>query len=216
VLQPERGGPAAVGSDAAEPVVIDRVATLPNALSLLRLVLVPVFAVLILRRHDGWALTVLAVSGISDYLDGSLARRWGQVSRVGQLLDPFADRLYILSTLLGLAYRGVLPWWLAAALVARDALLTATIPVLARHGYGPLPVHVLGKAATFNLLAAFPLLLLAEVGGPAGAVARPIAWAFAWWGAVLYWWAAWLYLRQVRTVTGGGRRRDRGRASMVA
>jgi cardiolipin synthase len=180
--------------------VSDRVLTVPNALSVLRLALVPVFFWLILTRRDGLAIAVLTVSGITDYLDGALARRWGQISRLGQLLDPFADRLYILSTLLGLAWREIIPWWLVAALVARDALMTLTIPVLARHGYGPLPVHLLGKAATFNLLYAFPLLLLAEVGGTVGDVVRPVAWAFAWWGLILYWYAAWLYLRQLRQV----------------
>jgi cardiolipin synthase len=180
--------------------VVDRVATVPNALSLLRLVLVPVFCWLILVGHDGWALTVLAVSGVSDYLDGMLARRWGQVSRIGQLLDPAADRLYIVSTLVGLALRDVIPWWLVVVLVSRDLLLSLTVPVLARHGYGPLPVHTLGKAATFNLLYAFPLLLLAEVGGRAGAVIQPIAWAFVWWGTALYWWAAWLYVRQMLSI----------------
>jgi cardiolipin synthase (CMP-forming) len=178
-------------------VVVDRVFTIPNALSLLRLLLVPVFFWLILAGHNGWALTVLTVSGASDYLDGKLARRWAQVSRIGQLLDPAADRLYIVSTLLGLALRDVIPWWVVIALVGRDLLLTLTIPVLARHGYGPLPVHFLGKAATFNLLYAFPLLLLAEVGGGVGTVVRPVAWAFAWWGIALYWWAAWLYGRQM-------------------
>lgn len=181
-----------------EPLVTDRVLTIPNVLSLLRLVFVPVFAWLILSRHDGYALAVLAMSGVTDYLDGALARRWGQVSRVGQLLDPFADRLYILSTLLGLAWREVIPWWLVVALVGRDVLLTLTLPVLARYGYGPPPVHFLGKAATFNLLYAFPLLLLADGTGPAARIAEPIAWAFAWWGTALYWWAGWLYLRQVR------------------
>jgi cardiolipin synthase len=185
--------------------VIDRVLTIPNLLSLLRLALVPVFMWLMLTRHDGWALTTLAVSGISDYLDGALARRWGQVSRIGQLLDPSADRLYIVSTLLALAVRDVIPWWLVIVLVARDVVLTGTIPVLARHGYGPLPVHFLGKAATFNLLYAFPLLLLAEVGGSVGDVARPIAWAFAWWGTALYWWAALLYLRQTTAVVRNAR-----------
>lgn len=183
----------------------DRVLTVPNLLSLLRLLLVPVFAWAILRRQDGLALAVLAASGITDYLDGALARRWGQVSRAGQLLDPFADRLYILSTLLGLGWREVIPWWLAAAIVGRDLLLTLTLPVLARHGYGPPPVHFLGKAATLNLLYAFPLLLLAQGEGPVAQLARPIAWAFAWWGTALYWWAGWLYVRQVRQVISASR-----------
>jgi cardiolipin synthase len=181
-------------------VVVDRVFTIPNVLSLVRLVLVPVFCWLILAGHDGWALAVLMVSGASDYLDGMLARRWGQVSRIGQLLDPTADRLYIVSTLLGLALRDVIPWWLVVVLVSRDVLLSFTVPLLARHGYGPLPVHFLGKAATFNLLYAFPLLLLATLGGGVGEVIQPIAWAFVWWGTALYWWAAWLYVRQMVTL----------------
>jgi len=194
--------------------VVDRVLTVPNALSLLRLVLVPVFFWLILGRHDGWALAVLALSGASDYFDGKLARRWGQVSRVGQLLDPAADRLYVVCTVLGLALREIVPWWMLVVLFGRDVVVGVTIPVLARHGYGPLPVHFLGKAATFNLLYAFPLLLLAEVvGGGVGAVVRPLAWAFAWWGIGLYWWAGWLYLRQTVAVVreadaGSGRAED--------
>jgi cardiolipin synthase len=185
----------------AEPeAVIDRVLTIPNVLSMVRLVLVPVFCWLILTEHDVWALAVLMISGISDYLDGMLARRWGQVSRIGQLLDPTADRLYIVSTLLGLALRDVIPWWLVVILVSRDVLLSFTVPLLARHGYGPLPVHFLGKAATFNLLYAFPLLLLATLGGGVGQVIEPIAWAFVWWGTALYWWAAWLYVRQMLTL----------------
>jgi cardiolipin synthase (CMP-forming) len=210
-----RTGPAAAGQDghqrpapsaaaALAEVAHDRVLTVPNALSGLRLALVPVFFWLILRHRDGWALAVLAVSGFTDYLDGDLARRWRQVSRLGQLLDPVADRLYILATLLGLAWRDVVPWWLVAAVVARDVLLSFTIPVLARSGYGPLPVHFLGKAATFCLLYAFPLLLLAQIGGAVGHAALVVGWAFAWWGTGLYWWAGWLYVRQVRQVVVQG------------
>ena len=178
----------------------DRVLTVPNALSLARLLLVPVFAYLIVTRADGWALLVLAVSGVTDFLDGYLARAWGQESRLGALLDPAADRLYIFSTLLGLAYRDLIPWWLVAVVVLRDVVLLGALPVLARHGYGPLPVHFLGKAATFNLLYAFPLILLGDSGAVGADFARPLGWAFAWWGAGLYWWAGLLYLRQVRDV----------------
>jgi len=191
------------GTAAGQPV--DRVLTLPNALSALRLVLVPVFFWLVLSHRDGWALVVLFVSGFTDYFDGVLARRFNQVSRLGQLLDPAADRLYILATLVGLAWRGIVPWWLLALIVVRDVLLSLTIPLLARYGYGPLPVHFLGKAATFNLLYAFPLLLLAQIGGPLAETALVVGWAFAWWGTGLYWWAGWLYLRQVREVVGAAR-----------
>lgn len=195
-MRADPGAPARRGSAPQ----VDRVFTVPNLLSLARLLLVPVFAYLIVTERDGWALGVLAFSGFSDWLDGYLARRWNQVSRVGQLLDPAADRLYILSTLLGLAWRDLIPWWLVALIVARDAVLALTLPVLARHGYGPLPVHFLGKAATFCLLYAFPLILLGEGSSGFAEVARPIGWAFAWWGTGLYWWAGLLYLRQVRDV----------------
>ena len=202
------GVPGGSGAGAGPPPVgqpADRVVTLPNALSALRLALVPVFFWLVLSHRDGWALVVLFVSGLTDYLDGVLARRFNQVSRLGQLLDPAADRLYILATLVGLAWRDVVPWWLLVVIVGRDVLLAFTIPALARYGYGPLPVHFLGKAATFCLLYAFPLLLLAQIGGPVAAPARAFGWAFAWWGVGLYWWAGWLYLRQVREVLGAAR-----------
>jgi cardiolipin synthase (CMP-forming) len=178
--------------------VSNQVLTLPNILSMLRLVGVPVFLWLILTRRDGWALTVLALSGITDYLDGKIARRFGLVSRVGQLLDPLADRLYILSTLLGLAWRDVIPWWLVAVLLAREVFGSVLLLIVRRHGYIGLPVHFIGKAATFNLLYAFPFLLLGEGTSRFAAVALPIGWAFAWWGVALYWVAGLLYAVQVR------------------
>ncbi|HMA46718.1 MAG TPA: CDP-alcohol phosphatidyltransferase family protein [Frankiaceae bacterium] len=182
------------------PAGRERVLTIPNALSALRLAGVPVFLWLVLGPHaDGIALVVLAVAGVSDYLDGKLARMLDQASRLGALLDPLADRLYIVSTIVALAVRGIVPWWLTAALLARDlALLAVTAPTLNRLGYGPLPVHFLGKAATFNLLYAFPILLLGAGHGWVATAARPLGWAFAIWGTALYWWSAVLYVVQVR------------------
>jgi len=188
-------------------VQTDRVLTVPNVLSALRLLGVPVFLWLILvPKADGAAVLLLMVSGLTDYLDGMIARRWHQVSRVGQLLDPLADRLYIFATLLGLGLRGIVPWWLVALLVGRDLLLAATLPLLRRLGRGPLEVHYLGKAATFNLLYAFPLLLLGDSPGTAATVARVLGWAFVIWGTGLYWWAGLLYLRQVRDLVAADRR----------
>jgi cardiolipin synthase len=176
----------------------DRVFTLPNALSALRLLGVPLFLWLVLTERDALAIAVLMVSGFTDWLDGKIARRWNQMSRVGALLDPAADRLYILATLVGLTVRDVVPLWLTVGLVGRDVLLATTLPVLRRHGYGPLPVHFLGKAATFNLLAGFPLLLLGEGDSLVSQVAHAFGWAFAIWGTALYWWAGVLYAVQVR------------------
>lgn len=179
-----------------------RVLTVPNAISLARLLLVPVFAWLAWRGMDGWAFVVLAVSGASDWLDGLLARRLNQVSRLGALLDPSADRLFILVTLLVLAGRGVVPWWLVAALLSREVVLGVVQLGLIRAGRGPLPVHLVGKAGTLALLYAFPLLLLATWDGWLGAVASVVGWAFAWWGIALYWTAAGLYLRQALALRG--------------
>ncbi|MEN9606460.1 MAG: hypothetical protein RL605_288 [Actinomycetota bacterium] len=178
--------------------------TLPNVLSSIRLALVPVFLVLLLVGNFALALIVLAFAGITDYLDGYFARRLNQVTRLGQLLDPAADRLYIFSTLIGLAVTQQIPLWLAAVIIARDLMLLIVYPVLATHGYGPLPVHYLGKAGTFALLYAFPLLMLSNVWQSASILILPVAWAFALWGVGLYWWAGCVYVLQVRQIVKFG------------
>ena len=150
------------------------------------------------------------VSGVTDWLDGKIARKWGQMSRLGQLLDPAADRLYILATLIGLTIRDVVPLWLTLALVGRDVFLAFFLPVLRRIGYGPLPVSFLGKAATFNLLSGFPLLLLGEGDSMVSQIAHAFGWAFAIWGTVLYWWAGILYVVQVRQLVSADRAQPAG------
>lgn len=181
--------------------------TLPNLLSALRLALVPVFLILLLEEQNLMAIIVLAISSVTDYLDGYFARKFNQVTRLGQLLDPAADRLYIFSTLVALSITGVIPAWLAAVIIGRDFVLLIVYPVLATHGYGPLPVHYLGKAGTFALLYAFPLLLIADLWVAAEFIVLPLAWAFALWGTGLYWWAGIVYLRQVREVVKTSRTR---------
>ncbi|RKN12557.1 CDP-alcohol phosphatidyltransferase family protein [Streptomyces radicis] len=184
----------------------DRILTIPNLLSMARLLGVPVFLWLVLSPVfdgpdlDGWALLVLAASGVSDYLDGKLARRWNQISALGRILDPAADRLYILSTLVGLTWRDILPLWLTALLLARELVLLVTVWRLDRAGYAPPQVNFLGKAATFNLMYAFPLLLLSEGSGWVPSLAAIFGWAFAGWGTALYWWAGILYVVQVRRI----------------
>ena len=175
----------------------DRVWTLPNVLSFLRLAGVPLMMWLILGpQSDRLAVLVLAAAGFTDWLDGYIARRWHQTSRVGQMLDPVADRLYIMAVVVCLALRDLVPWWLVVGLVARDVLIVAFIPVLRTRGFSSLPVHFLGKAATFNLLYAFPLILLGAAPGTVWLLARVLGWAFALWGTALYWWAGLLYLVQ--------------------
>lgn len=176
----------------------EKILTVPNLLSALRLLLVPVFLWLILIDQNLLAFAVLAFSSFTDWLDGYLARKLNQMSRLGQLLDPAADRLFILASLLGLAITNQVPWWLVIVIVSRDILLFFTLPFLAQIGYGPLPVNYTGKAGTFALLYAFPLLLLPQVLPESFAVVvYPIAWAFAFWGIWLYWWTGGVYLLQV-------------------
>lgn len=174
--------------------VSGRILTIPNVLSVIRLLLIPVFLVLLVVGEYGYALLTLVISSITDFVDGYVARRFDQVSRLGQLLDPAVDRLFIFSTLIGLAWQEVVPWWLVIVIVGRDVLLLILGVVLANYGYGPLPVHHLGKVATFALLFALPVLVLGVAFPSLAAVTNPVGWAAAIWGAFLYWWAGIIYL----------------------
>ena len=181
----------------------DRIVTWPNALSVARLAGVPVFLWLVIvpqtATTDLIAAGILGLAGITDWLDGKLARMLHQESRLGQLLDPAADRLYIAATIIALAVRGIIPWWLFVALAGRELCVGVALLVLQRRTrYSALQVSFVGKAATLCLMYAFPLLFLGAHGGSAAEVVRVIGWAFAIWGTALYWWAAMLYSTQVR------------------
>jgi cardiolipin synthase len=183
---------------------------LPNGLTLSRIFLVPILVVVLLTRTERWELigaAIFAVAALTDWLDGYLARRLHQTSKLGQVLDPVADRLYILAVVVGLAWRDIIPWWLAVLLPARDLLLWILVPFLRTRGYHALPVHFLGKAATANLLYAFPLLLLGDGEGVVATLADVFGWAFAIWGTGLYWWAGLLYAWQVRKLLADRERR---------
>ena len=161
--------------------------TIPNALTALRGLGVPLFIWLALSVNaDGWAILVLAIGGVTDYLDGKLARMWNQTSRFGELADPAIDRIYILATLIVLYLRDALPLWVIALLLVRDLILAIVTIALTRKGQPPLKVTYVGKAATFNLLYAFPFLLLALSDSWIGTIAYILGWAFAWWGIALY------------------------------
>jgi len=196
---------------------VDRVLTIPNGISAARLAGVPVFLWLVLGPRtataDYWAVGLLIAAGLSDWLDGKIARAFNQASRLGQLLDPAADRLYIVSTIVALAVRQIIPWWLVAVLAVRELTVGVALALLKRRaGYGTLQVSLVGKAATLCLLYAFPLLFLGDHPGWGGTLARVIGWAFATWGTVLYWWAAMLYLAQVRNLVSRGMRPEVGAA----
>jgi len=183
------------------------VLTIPNVLSLARLAGVPVFLWLVIwvdtQAGDWWAVAILAAAGLSDWLDGKIARALNQQSRLGQVLDPAADRLYIVATVAALAVRSIIPWWLVGLLAARELLLGVVLLVLRRHSYGPLQVSFVGKAATLALMYAFPLLFLGSHPASYAEITRIAGWAFVIWGSALYWCAALLYVQQARSLVRG-------------
>ncbi|MDG3012859.1 CDP-alcohol phosphatidyltransferase family protein [Rhodococcus sp. D2-41] len=182
---------------ASPDAVTDRVWTLPNVLSMLRVAGVPLFLYLLLGPHaDGWALVVLMLSGFTDWADGKLARVLNQSSRLGSLLDPVADRLYMVVIPISFAVRGFIPWWVVAVLLVRELLLAGTLPLYRSRGLGPPEVHYLGKAATFTLMIALPMVLLAQLDSSVAHAFSPWAGALLTWGVALYVWTAVMYLVQ--------------------
>lgn len=185
----------------------DRWLTIPNVLSVIRLALVPVFLWLLLGpKADGWALGVLVYSGVSDWADGKIARWLNQTSRLGAILDPAADRLYTLATVVAFVLRDIIPLWFALVLVGRDLIVAVCIWLLRRAGYGPPEVTYVGKAATFSLMYAMPLLLVAQGSSEFATIARPFGYAFVVWGSALFVWSGVLYLVQTRAALRAGDR----------
>ncbi|MET4050197.1 cardiolipin synthase [Rhodococcus sp. UYP5] len=179
------------GSDAE---LSSRVLTVPNVLSTLRLLAIPLFLYLLLvPEADGWALTVLLLSGATDWLDGKLARALDQSSQLGALLDPLVDRLSVVSALAAFVARGIIPWWVAAILIGRDVVLAGTLLIYRRRGLPPPEVIYLGKAATFVIMIALPVLLGATGESAVADVLTPIGYSLIIWGTALYTWTGVLY-----------------------
>lgn len=179
----------------------NRIVTVPNAISFIRLLGIPLFLWLLLAKElDLLAFLVLVVAGATDWIDGYLARKLDQQSRIGELLDPLADRLYIAATMIGLAIRGFIPWWLVVLIAARDLVLFFAIPMLRKLHVAALPVTYVGKSGTFALLWGFPLFLLSTLEGHWGSLFGALAWAFALWGVYLYWWAGVRYFLIARAL----------------
>jgi len=185
---PEPGTPAGQRPSTA-------IVTVPNAISFARLLLMPVCAWQLATGHYATGLWLTALVGSTDWVDGWLARRTGQVSRLGQLLDPFADRMLIASVAIALVARGVLPWPAVALLLGRDAVILAGFPLLSRRGVRPPDVVWVGKAATFDLLVALPVLVVGETGLALAPAAHAVGLALLWAGVVLYYVAGAVYVR---------------------
>ena len=167
---------------------------IPNALTALRALGVPVFLYLFLVAEEPIAsFVVIALGGITDYLDGKVARALNQTSDFGAKFDPTVDRLYIAAVIIALAIKDYLPWSLVVAIIARDLILFLVIIYQKLRGIPFFEVSFLGKAATFNLLYAFPFLLLEEVA-VIGPWCFAAGWSFAIWGISLYFYTGIQYL----------------------
>lgn len=186
-------------SDPPRPAerVSTAIRTVPNAVTLARLLLMPLCAYLLATGRFGWGIALTAVVGSTDWVDGWLARRTGQVSRLGQLLDPLADRLLIVSVAIALVIQDVVPWQAAVLLLARDLVLLCAWPLLKRRGIEPPEVILLGKAATLVLLIALPVLTLGATGLAVADAARVLGLLGLWAGVVMYYLAGAVYVRMV-------------------
>lgn len=184
---------------AVEPEVSSRIFTAANVVSVIRLMAIPVFLVLVIRDQLVAAFVLLVAAVLTDFVDGMIARRMNEITKLGQFLDPFADRLFIAATVIALAIQGVVPWWFVIAVMLRDALLGIGGIVMSRYGHATLPVKWWGKVATFGLLFVLPLFLLSvmitEFGSATvGGVLMMVAWPIAAVAVVLYWVVGFSYL----------------------
>ena len=171
--------------------------TVPNLISVLRILSIPVIAVLVARHQMVEALVVLAISAVSDGIDGIVARMFDQVSKIGQILDPIADRLLIFCSILALGVAGIIPWWMLIIVGLRDLLMALLVLLLAQHDYGPLPVHFVGKAGTAMLMISITALIFCDIwNNPIADLLHLAALAAGIWGIGLYWLAGYIYIRQ--------------------
>jgi len=181
------------------PEVSNRVWTLANVISVVRLMAIPVFLYLVILDRLVVAFVLLVVAVLTDFVDGMVARKMNQITRLGQFLDPFADRLFIAATAVALALQDVVPWWFVVAVMLRDALLGIGGLVMSRYGHATLPVKWWGKVSTFGLLFVLPLFLLGAIVAHYGSsawseVLLTIAWPIAIAAVVLYWIVGFSYL----------------------
>jgi len=183
-------------------VVDSRIVTVPNLLSGLRLASVPVFVWLFVTDKEEAAVIVYGVGAATDWVDGYVARRTGAVTELGKLLDPLADRVFILALALALLLRGALPAWLGAVVIVRDVAVLSLWPVVDRRSARRIRVNFVGKAATAALLVGLTWLALSETRWSFGPWAREVGLAGTGVGAVLYWASGIMYARAAR---GAGR-----------
>ncbi|HET6812171.1 MAG TPA: CDP-alcohol phosphatidyltransferase family protein [Acidimicrobiales bacterium] len=177
----------------------DRVLTVPNALSVVRLLCVPVFAWVLLGRHAYLAAgSILAALGATDWVDGYVARHFDQVSTLGKVLDPVADRVLVATAVVAGTVSGAIPVWLCVVVGVREAAVSGAVALLGALGAPRIDVVWAGKAGTLALMFAFPLFLAGHSGASWHGVTEVLAWLFCIPGLVLAWTAAAAYVPAAR------------------
>src|SRR5918999_5411670 len=179
-------------------VVHDRILTAPNALSALRLASVPFFVWLFVSDRENAAVVVYALFAWTDFFDGYIARRTGSITKLGQLLDPLADRVLIVALAVALVARDVLPAWLALGVIGRDVLVLVLWPLLERVGMRRIQVNFTGKTATACLLFGLTCLAWGETSFPLHEFGDDVGMPFVVVGAILYWVAGIMYAVEAR------------------
>jgi cardiolipin synthase len=204
-------GPTAPG---AEEEGVDRILTVPNAITLVRLACIPLFLWLLFGADRQTAAAVLlGVLGATDWVDGFVARRYHQVSTVGKVLDPVADRVLVVTAVIAITVHGAVPVWFAAATLAREVVVSAAVLLLASLGAARIDVLWVGKAGTFALMFSYPAFLLSHgTAGWQGPI-HVIAWITGLLGLALAWIAAASYVPVARTALADGRRARRQAAA---
>ena len=180
----------------ASPGASRRILSLPNALSFLRLATVPVFVWLFVSGETNAAVALYAAGACTDFFDGYLARRFDAVTELGKILDPLADRIFIIALAVALVGSEALPLWLALGIVARDVLLVSAFPFVDKRGIARIPVSFAGKSATAALLLGLTLMAYSETTLPGAGLPYEVGFACVVIGAVLYWVTAFLYARE--------------------
>ena len=173
-----------------------RIFSIPNILSFVRLATVPVFVWLFVIDETNAAVVLYAAGALTDFLDGYLARRLNAVTELGKILDPLADRIFIVALAVALVASDALPLWLALGLLARDVLLVSAFPFVDKRGIARIPVSFAGKTATAALLFGLTLMAYSETTLPGAGAPYEVGFGFVVGGAVLYWITAFLYARE--------------------
>jgi cardiolipin synthase (CMP-forming) len=206
VIEPRKGG---VLDNAGAQVIVDaegqasrRILSIPNVLSFIRLATVPVFIWLFVTDRTNLAVAIYAACAWTDFFDGLIARKFNQVTELGKLLDPLADRVFIVALAVALVASDALPLWLALGIVARDVLLLAAFPFVDKRGVRRIRVSFAGKTATALLLAGLTLIAYSETTFPAAEAPDEVGFVMVLGGAILYWITAWQYAREALSVMG--------------